>query len=41
MEGLSPYYKDNLVTIYNSDALEALRAMPKESIQMCMTSPPY
>ena len=27
--------------IYNGDVLEALKNMPSESIDMCITSPPY
>ncbi len=41
MVGLKAYYEDNLVTIYNADAIEALKAMPDESVNMCITSPPY
>ena len=29
-----------LNTIYNGDALEVLKKMPSESIDMCITSPP-
>ena len=28
-------------TIYNGDVLEVLKKMPSESIDMCITSPPY
>jgi|GEM_PF-1354630 len=38
---MKPYYEDSHVTVYNSDALTALKAMPSESVDMCMTSPPY
>ena len=31
----------NLNTIYNGDALEILKKMPSESVDMCITSPPY
>lgn len=31
----------NLNTIYNGDVLEVLKKMPSESIDMCITSPPY
>lgn len=27
--------------IYNGDALETLKQMPSESVQCCVTSPPY
>jgi len=30
-----------LATIYNGDALKMLKELPDESVQMCMTSPPY
>ncbi|MEY4095700.1 MAG: Bordetella phage vB BbrM, partial [Acidobacteriota bacterium] len=29
------------VTIHNGDCLEVLRTMPDESVQCCVTSPPY
>lgn len=29
------------ITVHNGDALETLAAMPAESAQMCVTSPPY
>ena len=39
---LKPYYGPHAgVTIYNADALEALRSMPDESVNCCITSPPY
>ena len=38
---MKPYCEDSHVTVYNSDALTALRGMPSESVDMCMTSPPY
>ena len=31
----------NLNTIYNGDVLDVLKNMPSESIDMCITSPPY
>ena len=31
----------NLNTIYSGDALEILKKMPSESVDMCITSPPY
>lgn len=31
----------NLDYIYNGDALEILKQFPSESIDMCITSPPY
>jgi DNA modification methylase len=36
-----PYYQDNSVTILHGDALETLRQLPDQSVQCCVTSPPY
>jgi len=36
MSLLEPKY-----TLHTGDALEVLRTMPDESVQMCVTSPPY
>jgi DNA modification methylase len=38
---MKPYYARKNVTLYNAHALEALRAMNDESVQVCVTSPPY
>jgi site-specific DNA-methyltransferase (cytosine-N4-specific) len=38
---VTPYYADEHVTIYQSDALAALRSMPDASVHCCVTSPPY
>lgn len=38
---MTPYYSSDNLTIYCSDALDALREMPSESVHMCVTSPPY
>ena len=35
------FYSDNFISVYNGDALEILKTMPDESVQMCVTSPPY
>ena len=35
------YYQDDHVTLYLGDCLEALRALPAESVNCCVTSPPY
>jgi DNA modification methylase len=37
----APYYEDEWVTLYADDALAVLREMPDESVQCCVTSPPY
>jgi len=34
-------YNDGWVTIYQGNALEILKDLPAESIQMICTSPPY
>lgn len=39
--GLGPYYCTSLGAAYLSDALPALRALPDESIDLVLTSPPY
>ncbi|MFA5419615.1 MAG: site-specific DNA-methyltransferase [Bacteroidales bacterium] len=36
-----PYYQDGAVTIYHGDCRDILPLLPKESIDMCLTSPPY
>jgi DNA modification methylase len=38
---VTPYYEQGDLTIYNADCLEALRQMPDESVNCCVTSPPY
>lgn len=38
---LEPFYQDHLSTVYKGNALEVLQELPDESVQMCMTSPPY
>lgn len=38
---MTPYYEQGDLTIYNADCLEALRQMPDESVNCCVTSPPY
>lgn len=38
---MTPAMQDTGCTVYNADALEALRAMPDESVHCCVTSPPY
>lgn len=37
---VAPYYKDELVTIYNADSTN-LSFIPEKSIQLVVTSPPY
>ncbi len=38
---LIKYYEDELVTIYNGDALKVLKQLLDEHVQCCVTSPPY
>ena len=38
---MESFYQEPMAIIYNGDALKVLRALPDESTQMCMTSPPY
>lgn len=37
----NPYFQDDMATIYQGDCREVLREMPAESINCCVTSPPY
>lgn len=41
MSELEPAYKSENVELYLGDALSVLRSLPDESVQMCVTSPPY
>ena len=38
---MEPFYKEPMATIFCGDALEVLKELPDESVQMCMSSPPY
>ena len=39
---MTPYYQDDHgLTLYHGDALAVLREMPSESVDCCVTSPPY
>lgn len=38
---LTPFYANSGVTLYLGDALECLRQLPDESVNCCITSPPY
>ena len=38
---IKPYYQDNGVTQYCSDALSVLEELPDESIDLLVTDPPY
>ena len=36
-----PYYQDGHVTLYHGEALDVMMAMPSESVDIVVTSPPY
>lgn len=36
-----PYYSESGIEIYHGDALAVLKTLPDESVQTCVTSPPY
>lgn len=38
---MKPYYEDDLVRLYHGDSLAVLREMPDQSVDCCVTSPPY
>ncbi len=38
---MHPYFADGSVTLYQGDALAALRRLPDRSVACCVTSPPY
>lgn len=38
---MSIYHSDSQLTLHNGDALEVLRGLPSESVNCCVTSPPY
>jgi len=38
---MTPYFKDAQLSVFNADALAALQSMQSESVQCCVTSPPY
>lgn len=38
---MKPYYSDETVTLYHGDSLAVLRSMPDQSVDCCVTSPPY
>ncbi len=37
----TPYFTDDSVTLYLGDALAVLRELPDQSVDCCVTSPPY
>lgn len=40
-EGMTPYWDCAGSTFYHGDVREVLRALPEQSVQTCVTSPPY
>jgi len=40
-ESFAPSFQRDGVTIYTGDCLESLKRLPSESVQMCVTSPPF
>ncbi|MBF8297389.1 MAG: hypothetical protein HW395_46 [candidate division NC10 bacterium] len=38
---MTPDYQDSAVTLYHGDTLAVLIEMTDESVQTCITSPPY
>lgn len=38
---IEPVLQDNNLTVYNGDAAAVLKQLPDESVQCCVTSPPY
>lgn len=37
----APYFADESVTLWHGDSLEVLQRMPDQSVDCCVTSPPY
>ena len=38
---MSTYYQDDQIALHHGDSLEILRQMPDQSVDCCVTSPPY
>ena len=38
---MKPYYQDELITIYNGDCRKVLKEFDENSIDSCVTDPPY
>lgn len=37
----TPYYSDESITLHHGDSLAVLQALPDQSVDCCVTSPPY
>lgn len=38
---MTPYYSDDQIELHHGDALDVLRTLPDQSVNSCVTSPPY
>lgn len=38
---MTPYYADELVTLYHGDCVEVMEALPDRSVDVVLTDPPY
>ena len=38
---MTPYYQDDLVTLYHGDCIDVMRTLQQESVDAIVTSPPY
>lgn len=38
---MSLYYEDESVVLHHGDSLDVLRTLPDQSVDCCVTSPPY
>jgi DNA modification methylase len=38
---MTPYYQDDAVTLWHGDSLAVLSSLPDDSVDCCVTSPPY
>lgn len=38
---MTPYFQDDSVTLHHGDSLDVLRTLPDQSVNCCVTSPPY
>lgn len=41
MSDVTPYFRDESVTLWHGDSLTVLRDLPDQSVDCCVTSPPY